>query len=401
MDEETVSVCFVPDSCDCFLFCESTPVVRPINEYVIFGHYLYGFLRDQGIARWNLKTGKCDFVRLPLFMLHYHEKRKRLSWYCFHDSMQYYWNRNYPDYLLIACPKSITSRYAFFKRARLRCYYYVLVDFAERDFSIIGFATPYDFDPWQDKINNYKELMEEVFGSASLEPEFISKINFYWRVPELLEDCSMCFWEDYLVGKQFWVHVYKRSKKGLIIKRMVFNFSTLSYHEEDVGELPNWSPTSAEFMEGIRLAYDRLFFLEPRQMNSLRHPLLMIDGELVNPNIPSWLKSKIWLYGFSYENEILYFFVNDRFEEFIFDNIYCIEIASIYDDPKNFICNLQPSSLLPPIKLKHAMHFYGFYILSSKYWLRLCSTNCSKNRFRESYDLGHIKQLKEPVNLVL
>lgn len=403
MQKEPSNLCFIPENCDYFLFCKQLAAQCPKDVYFMFGHYLYGYLRDQGIARWNLKTGKCDFVRLPLFMLPFDQRILKSHWFSFNWSdIWFYWNRNYPDYLLIACPKFvICSRSTRHKQTNLDCYYYVFVDFAKRDFSIIAFVSTSGFDAWKDKISDYEDFVEEVFGSASSEPQFSSKIKCYWNIPDLLKERVACWWEDYLAGEEFWLHVYAYSRSGAIVKRMILHFPTLSYREEVVGKLRGWSPTTAEFRRGIRLSYDRLFFFDPWKSKSRKYPLLLLDGQSIKPNIPFWLRGKLHLYGFSMESATVYFCNRKNSDQFLFSDVYMIDIESIYADPENFICNLQPTCLVPPIKLDHAEKSDCLYILSSKYWLQLYSLDLNDISFRWAYNLGRIKELREPVDLIL
>lgn len=367
-------VFFVPDSFDSFLSFDGIFNAYRGDEYFVFGNYLFGLLRFQGVARWNLKTGKCDLVKLPLFMTAYGGIQ---NWYKFRDYSCYpYWNQNYPDRLLLVYKAilSHTSSALYFS-----CHCYVLVDFAKNDVSMIAFAA------WSslDMTSTDETLQQHVI--RLFEPDFTDKVNIFLFPPEYMLYINFRRWDHYFTGSQFWYHFLLSTMHRKMIGRAVFDFDSRSYETHAL------FPHEFGVSDILTLSYDRMLFFSVLYVDRL-YPFLYLDNKRVLPEVPSWMRGRINIYGFSYESEYLYFLLQPGYGQPSADDIYAIHKDTIYSDPKNFLYNLKPMPLLLPIKESYLENSDTLYVLSSKYWINY-SFQCSF--------VGYIPQLSKPVDLDL
>ena len=369
MEGYPVQVYFVPEDLCSLWGCEgyvNPPVVD--DYYFVFGHCIVGYLRGLGVARWNLKTGRCDFVEIPDIITSVGGQRRfvcRMHWLYPH------WNCNFPDRLLL----SLKAVLRYEKSGVYFTFYcYMLVDFETKQSSAIIMSN------WTTQMtlsdSDLRRFIENLFY-----PDYLPNVRIHLHPPVSIRFITYNPFHHYFDGNRF--HIYEVSGSPTCrLWKFTLDFSDKSLESCDLGSVPH--------RDLLCLVYDRLVVLYSVEG---RYTDLFFDDKPIFVRRWKPVGDAVNCFGVSYESETFYF-ISKRFGSFdvvVDSELYEIHKEVIYKDPEHFVMNMVPSDIVLPIKESFRNNKKVFYCLSSKYWFH--------NYNKWSCFSGKIPDLSEPADL--
>lgn len=370
MEGYPVAVYFVPEDLAGLYRCPgygNPPVTT--DYYFVFGHYIFGYLRGLGIARWSLKTGACDFVKIPDVITSTNSHCRFI--YGSH-SLYPHWNCAFPDRLLLALKAVLRHERS---GAYFTIYCYILVNFETKQSSTIIMSH------WSSSEMTLNDSDLYRFTESLFYPEYLPNVHIYLHPPAYVRFINYKPFHHYFDGSRF--HIYTISGPPLCrLWKFTLDFSEGSLKCLDLGWVSD--------RDLLYLAYDRLVVLFSAHD---QYTDLFFDDKPIYVQRLKRAGDLLHCVSLSYESEIFYF-VSKRFD--IYGNstsfqLYEIHKETIYKDPEHFVANIIPSDIVLPIKGAVQPMKEVFYCLSSKYWFH--------NYNKWSCFSGKIPDLSEPADL--